>query len=153
MTIVSLIPFTLLVITACVITRPITIALTIVAMCMFVCINMSMTSIWSGLMVFLVYIGGIIVAFIYFCALSPVTKISEPTWIVLALISPLVAVFSTNTYKPVGMYSHYNTPTITYIESVSFVLTLAVLLFTIIILVVKLVISSDGPLRSLKIYS
>nr|YP_001994396.1 NADH dehydrogenase subunit 6 [Terebellides stroemii]ABW76476.1 NADH dehydrogenase subunit 6 [Terebellides stroemii] len=113
------------------------------------------TSTWFGLILFIIYISGMLVMFSYFAAISPNQHLpisnllySLLTILILSItylssksILPSSTSFSKITYSNpnlMSMYSNYQVPIL---------MLLAILLLLILILVVKIVEHKKGPLR------
>ena len=105
---------------------------------------------WFAFLIFLIYIGGILVIFAYFLALTPNQQISNFNTIPYILIS--LATFSVLTYtiniKIPIISSMFQWNYILYMPNTApFLILLALILLLTIIIVVKLTSRSRGPLR------
>lgn len=117
-------------------------------------INFSLLS-WFSFLIFLIYIGGILVIFAYFAALQPNQHIkilpiiltSSLISFLFILLSPqfLASPFTTdpNSLPVIFLFSHTNRP---------IYISLALILFLTLVAVVKITHLGIGPLRSLKTY-
>lgn len=131
-------------------TSPISIGLIILRIALSLAIFYASTlSSWVAFLIFLLYVGGMLVIFSYFVALSPNQQLFSNTFITI-IVSSLITLtlLLTNTLTPINktfhpmtatLYSHYNT---------AILIILATLLLFAIIIVVKISIQSKGPLRS-----
>lgn len=104
---------------------------------------------WIAFLIFLIYVGGILVIFAYFVALVPNQQINQ-------MISlPIIVVWRITLFILTCLNSYSSHPTsslknisIMYItENIQLLLILALILLFTIIVVVKLVTNNKGPLR------
>lgn len=105
---------------------------------------------WFAFLIFLIYIGGMLVIFAYFLALTPNQQISNFNTLPYVLIS--IVTFSVLTYTAnikIPIISNiYQGNTILYTSNTApFLILLALILLLTIIIVVKLTGRSKGPLR------
>jgi len=105
---------------------------------------------WFAFLIFLIYIGGILVIFAYFLALTPNQQISNFNTVPYALIS--LATFSVLAYTiniKIPIISNMSQGnSILYITNTApFLILLALILLLTIVIVVKLTSRSKGPLR------
>lgn len=113
---------------------------------------------WFAIIIFLIYIGGILVIFAYFTALTPNQPLNISTiWFSLlrALITTLSLIFVSKFSLPTTFSTSFNyiLPSITSIflpKNTFLILLLATTLFFILVAVVKISILSKGPLRPFK---
>lgn len=138
-------------VTASVATNPLTIGLLILFLALTLSITFSTSiSSWVALLIFLIYIGGILVIFSYFVAITPnqnlsvniLLRILLSSIFTLSLISWLL-----NLKSPINLayipqiniiYQKFNIPIL---------LILALILLFTIVVVVKVSIHNKGPLR------
>lgn len=131
-------------------TSPISIGLIILGIALLLAIFYAATlSSWVALLIFLLYVGGMLVMFSYFVAISPNQQLFSNTYItIIVRLLIILTLLLTDTITPINklfhpitatLYSHYNT---------AMLLILATLLLFAIIIVVKISIQSKGPLRS-----
>jgi NADH-ubiquinone oxidoreductase chain 6 len=105
---------------------------------------------WLSFLVFLIYVGGILVIFSYFVALIPNQHVKLSMLSIFLLSSSIlisISIYILNINIPVisNFYIHLNT---IYVKlNISSLLILAWLLLFTIIVVVKLVTNNKGPLR------
>lgn len=131
--------------------NPLTLGITILFISLILSISFaSAISSWVSFLIFLIYIGGILVIFSYFVALIPNQNISilfylsilTFTFIIILSISIILylspPIISQLTNQLNIIYSILNTPTLIFLAWL--------LLFTIIV-VVKIVTHTKGPLR------
>lgn len=110
----------------------------------------SFLSSWFAFLIFLIYIGGMLVIFAYFLALTPNQQISNFNILPYSLIS--ITTFSVLTYTTnikIPIFSDpYQGNTILYeAKTAPFLIILALILLLTIVIVVKLTRRSKGPLR------
>jgi len=131
--------------------RPLSIGVSILLIALLVAIIFSYSiSSWVAFLIFLIYIGGILVIFSYFISLVPNQTINfissllliSSTLFILYLISRYLSI---KIYIPLQyksqisiFYLKFNSPTL---------ILLAIILFITIIIVVKITINTKGPLR------
>nr|YP_010614719.1 NADH dehydrogenase subunit 6 [Enchytraeus irregularis]WAS35294.1 NADH dehydrogenase subunit 6 [Enchytraeus irregularis] len=107
-----------------------------------------MTS-WIAFLIFLIYIGGMLVMFAYFVALTPNQQMNLMTLIPLMMLFTVTFMYMTmskmsptmSTLNMKYMYTFYLT------NNVPLLLILALILLFTMIVVVKLVTNNKGPLR------
>lgn len=105
---------------------------------------------WYSYLIFLIYVGGILIMFAYFVALSPNQHLKIKTYISTLLftltiisfpsINTIDSITTSNTYyhQTIDLYFNFNIP----------ILWLLILLLLFIILVItKIIYTSKGPLR------
>nr|QGZ09963.1 NADH dehydrogenase subunit 6 [Eisenia nana] len=110
----------------------------------------SFISSWFAFLIFLIYVGGMLVMFAYFLALVPNMQMGESNNMLYSLISFI-------TLSTLFYFSNIKIPTITemcqgnsllYFKSAApFLILLALILLFTMIIVVKLTTLSKGPLR------
>lgn len=113
------------------------------------------TSSWFGLILFIIYVRGILVIFSYFTAISPNQQlhISNILYsLLITLILTFIFFFSKSVLAPSLSFSKntYNRPNLTYFYTSHLIPTLillGILLLLALILVVKIVEHKKGPLR------
>lgn len=105
---------------------------------------------WFAFLIFLIYIGGILVIFAYFLALTPNQQISNFNtlpYILISITTFSVLTYVTNIKIPI-ISNMCQGNTILYISNTApFLILLALILLLTIIIVVKLTSRSRGPLR------
>lgn len=132
-------------------TNPVSLGIIILAIALLLAISFAYSiSSWVAFLIFLIYIGGILVIFSYFVAIVPNQNLSIIhiiVSIIISIISLIVVTYSFN-IKPSINSSFLNTLNTLYSSSniYTLILLVSILLFTIIV-VVKLTILSKGPLR------
>nr|QNN93041.1 NADH dehydrogenase subunit 6 [Platynereis sp. 1 PA-2020] len=102
---------------------------------------------WFGFIMFIIYVGGMLVMFAYFAALQPNQYITSWSWLLtpswfLGLLSML--------YNNTSIFWTSFTPNVTEIYSsanIAIPLLLALVLFLALIVVVKTARANEGPLR------
>ena len=135
---------------------PLTLGVWILALAILLSIITAIaTSSWFGLILFIIYIRGILVIFSYFAAISPNQQlpISSLLYSLLTIFILSILYLSSKSILPsstsfskiiysnpnlISMYSSYQIPIL---------MLLAILLLLILILVVKIVEHKKGPLR------
>lgn len=110
----------------------------------------SFISSWFAFLIFLIYVGGILVIFAYFLALTPNQHIPNSNNFIYGIISFLTfsAIAYTINIKVPTITEFFNGNSILYLDnSAPFLVLLALILLLTIIIVVKLTARSKGPLR------
>ena len=112
----------------------------------------SLVSSWIAFLIFLIYIGGILVIFAYFVALSPNQKRNVSIFIpfTLTTLTLLLVTINNNIPTPVLLYKSINTFYL--LNNIPTLIILALILLFTIVVVVKLVTNNKGPLRPFKLY-
>jgi NADH-ubiquinone oxidoreductase chain 6 len=130
---------------------PFTLGLSILFTAILVALTTAiLISSWLGFLIYLIYVGGILVIFSYFLALTPnqptIFKLQIPT-LLLTYLAFLISTYSTKLW---GTFSNYTPYTSIIFENANLLtLLLAVLtLLLAIIIVAKTSIFSKGPLRA-----
>lgn len=133
--------------------RPILIALNILTVAVSLSVITSVIiSSWYGLLIFLIYIGGIIVIFSYFISLTPNQTLKIKQYIKtllfsIILLTPLVTIFINNLISDRPVIKAYDLYSLN-IKPITIILILILLI--ILLIVVKLAKISSGPLRPFK---
>jgi len=105
---------------------------------------------WFAFLIFLIYVGGILVIFAYFLALTPNQQIANSNNLVYALISLItfiVLTYVSNIKIPSISEMYQGNSALYIINAAPFLIILALILLITIIIVVKLTTRSKGPLR------
>jgi len=137
--------------TASIAINPLTIGLLILLLALILSVIFSMSiSSWVALLIFLIYIGGILVMFSYFVAITPNQNLSVIV-VFSTLFSSIITLafiaYSLNILIPINLryvtqsniiYEKFNIPVL--------IILALILLFTIVV-VVKVSIHNKGPLR------
>lgn len=133
---------------------PLTIGIWILVLALTVATTIALAlSSWFGIITLLIYIGGIIVIFSYFAALSPnqhlnLGPIIKTSLITLVLLLSTTQLFFSPSLSPAGA-----APKLTFIyqqENLSLLLFFAAVLFFALVAVVKISRRERGPLRPFK---
>lgn len=115
----------------------------------------SFLSSWFAFLIFLIYIGGILVIFAYFLALTPNQQISNFNIIPYALITLLTfsaLTYTTNIKIPTFSDISQGNSILYMSRTAPFLILLALILLLTIVIVVKLTRRSRGPLRPFSTY-
>lgn len=105
---------------------------------------------WFAFLIFLIYVGGILVIFAYFLALTPNQQIINPNNILYGLISLVtfsLLAYVTNIKIPIMSQFYQGNSTLYLKNRAPFLILLALILLFTIIIVVKITVRSKGPLR------
>lgn len=131
-------------------TSPVSIGLIILRIALLLAIFYASTlSSWVALLIFLLYVGGMLVIFSYFVALTPNQQLFSNTYITIVVrLLIILTLLLTNTLTPINKTFHPITTTLYSYANTPILLILATLLLFAIIIVVKISIQSKGPLRS-----
>nr|UAJ48160.1 NADH dehydrogenase subunit 6 [Metaphire posthuma] len=132
-------------------TTPIMLGINILAMALLLSATLaSSMSSWYAFLVFLIYVGGMLVMFAYFLALTPNQQMpatSNIVYLSMTVLTLTIVAFITDTkilvpqqmsQDSVYLYSMYTAPIL---------IVLALILLLTMIIVVKLTSRSKGPLR------
>nr|YP_010492247.1 NADH dehydrogenase subunit 6 [Aporrectodea trapezoides]UWM94558.1 NADH dehydrogenase subunit 6 [Aporrectodea trapezoides] len=110
----------------------------------------SFMSTWFAFLIFLIYIGGMLVMFAYFLALTPNQQMASSNNIIYMLISLLtftMLTFITNIKIPTMSEFSQGNSSLYLMNTAPFLILLALILLLTMIIVVKLTLRSKGPLR------
>lgn len=110
---------------------------------------------WFAFLIFLIYVGGMLVIFAYFLALTPNQQIPDSNNLLYGIISILtfrVLTYITNINIPPIREFHQGNTTLYLLNTAPFIILLAIILLLTIIIVVKLTTRSKGPLRPFNNY-
>ena len=113
-------------------------------------ISISLTS-WLGLIIFIIYVGGLLVIFAYFVALTPNLLIEGAT-ILWSTLSSLLGTLFFFIFIPISFYGLMSTTSnfpLNFLLSINAftVVVIAVVLFLALVAVVKLCANFSAPLR------
>ena len=110
----------------------------------------ALISSWLGFLIYLIYVGGMLVIFSYFLALTPnqptIFKLQAPT-LLFTYIAFLMSTFSLRLWSIFSVYSPY-TSSLFEGSNLSILLLAVITLLLAIIIVTKTSIFSKGPLRA-----
>jgi len=102
---------------------------------------------WFGFIIFIIYVGGILVIFAYFAALQPNQQVLSWGWVLTPII--ILIIFISILPSPI-LLKTFNTPSTTDLFSyinLYIPILLALILFLALIIVVKTSHADEGPLR------
>lgn len=104
---------------------------------------------WIAFLIFLIYVGGILVIFAYFVALVPNQQINQMISLPIIIVWRITLFILTclNSYSSHPTSSLKNISIMYITENIQLLLILALILLFTIIVVVKLVTNNKGPLR------
>jgi len=105
---------------------------------------------WFAFLVFLIYVGGILVIFAYFLALTPNQQISSINiWFhsIISILTFSVVSYISNVKLPIIIQFYQGNTSLYLYRTSPFLIILAVILLLTIIVVVKITSRSRGPLR------
>nr|YP_010384448.1 NADH dehydrogenase subunit 6 [Amynthas seungpanensis]UGW52607.1 NADH dehydrogenase subunit 6 [Amynthas seungpanensis] len=132
-------------------TTPIMLGINILAMALLLSATLaSSMSSWYAFLVFLIYVGGMLVMFAYFLALSPNQQMpttSNILYILLTLLTLSTVAIMTETKIPMPQEMNQGTTYLYSTNTAPIVILLALVLFLTMVIVVKLTNLSKGPLR------
>nr|YP_010274805.1 NADH dehydrogenase subunit 6 [Chrysopetalum debile]UJV31482.1 NADH dehydrogenase subunit 6 [Chrysopetalum debile] len=127
---------------------PVSLGFWILTLALLISITISASSYsWFALVVFLIYIGGMLVMFAYFAALQPNQQMTLK-W--APLVAPLALIVLTKMDMGSMMFFLSATPKITYmfqIMNIPMLILLASILFVTLVAVVKIAVNLKSPLR------
>jgi|HubBroStandDraft_2_1064218.scaffolds.fasta_scaffold34005_1 hypothetical protein len=131
--------------------NPLTIGILILIIALLLAVTFAYSiSSWLALLIFLIYIGGILVIFSYFVSITPNQTIAFQFIITSITISILTMSLWIKLANPTHLIHPYHTNQTNFIfitsNSITLILLALILLFTIVI-VVKITTLSKGPLR------
>nr|BDQ44283.1 NADH dehydrogenase subunit 6 [Amynthas robustus] len=132
-------------------TTPIMLGINILAMALLLSATLaaSMSS-WYAFLVFLIYVGGMLVMFAYFLALSPNQQMpttSNIIYIVVTLITLTTVTIITETKMSIPQEMHQDNMYLYSLNTSPVIIMLALILLLTVVIVVKLTSRSKGPLR------
>lgn len=105
---------------------------------------------WFAFLVFLIYVGGILVIFAYFLALTPNQQISSINiWFhyIISILTFSIVSYISNVKLPIIIQFYQGNMSLYLYRTSPFLIILAVILLLTIIVVVKITSRSRGPLR------
>lgn len=110
------------------------------------------SSSWTAFLIFLIYVRGILVIFVYFIATLPSQQINlVPLFCITAMTTTVLILFSPwrNTMSEIPIFNFNSKIFIPFYQDTGLLLLiiLGVVLFLALVLVVKLTKTSNGPLR------
>ena len=131
---------------------PLLLGLWIILLALLISIFVAISSTsWLGIIIFLIYVGGLLVIFAYFVALTPNLLIEGKKSGLIVIVTALAsstALYHTNTPDFKGFATALQLPIINLLTENSLItITLALVLFFALIAVVKLCSSLSSPLR------
>nr|NP_009243.1 NADH dehydrogenase subunit 6 [Platynereis dumerilii]AAF02693.1 NADH dehydrogenase subunit 6 [Platynereis dumerilii] len=102
---------------------------------------------WFSFIMFIIYVGGMLVMFAYFAALQPNQLIAKWNWIIIpSWFMILLIMLSQNT--TITWAQHFpNTIELYTVTNMEMPLLLALILFLALVVVIKTARADDGPLR------
>lgn len=123
----------------------------VIILALIISIYFAFTASWVGLIVFLIYVGGLLVIFAYFVALTPNIIVSDNSATLLILINlflltlvfALYPQFPLNTFTPCLQLPLQSL----LLERMGIILSLAIVLFLSLVAVVKICTRASAPLR------
>lgn len=132
-------------------TTPIILGINILAIALLLATSLS-SSIrsWYAFLVFLIYIGGILVIFAYFLALTPNQQIptsSNLIYLLATLTTLVIVILITDTNIFIPQEIHQDRAYLYCTNTAPILIILAIILLLTIVIVVKLTNRSSGPLR------
>nr|YP_009092412.1 NADH dehydrogenase subunit 6 [Amynthas aspergillum]AIL51405.1 NADH dehydrogenase subunit 6 [Amynthas aspergillum] len=132
-------------------TTPIMLGINILAMALLLSATLaaSMSS-WYAFLVFLIYVGGMLVMFAYFLALTPNQQMpttSNIVYLLMTLVTLTVVALITKTKISIPQEMHQDTMYLYSTNTASIIIMLALVLLLTMVIVVKLTSRSKGPLR------
>nr|QED22464.1 NADH dehydrogenase subunit 6 [Amynthas sp. SC201001-01]QED22529.1 NADH dehydrogenase subunit 6 [Amynthas sp. GZ201605-04] len=132
-------------------TTPIMLGINILAMALLLSATLatSMSS-WYAFLVFLIYVGGMLVMFAYFLALTPNQQMpttSNIMYMFVTLITLTTVAVVTKTKISIPQEMCQDTMFLYSLSTASIIITLALVLLLTMVIVVKLTSRSKGPLR------
>nr|YP_010236196.1 NADH dehydrogenase subunit 6 [Melinna cristata]QTD82970.1 NADH dehydrogenase subunit 6 [Melinna cristata] len=137
---------------------PVLLGLWIILFAMALAASISvLTTSWFGLILFIIYIGGMLVMFSYFAAVSPNQKISLSSVLLILALTAFTLFYSMPMWESIANTSNlYPTAyfTISFLyhpKQAILLITMAILLLLALIFVVKIAQRAGGPLRPFKL--
>lgn len=135
---------------------PLAIGITILSIALLIALSYTLIlSSWFGLLIFLIYIGGILVIFSYFVALIPNQPLISISNLNILMASIIVTLFLTRLLEscPLIIHIESNFTEVIYKPQNTYILILlAIILLLIIVITVKITHRSSGPLRAFMSY-
>jgi NADH-ubiquinone oxidoreductase chain 6 len=137
-----------------ILSNPLSIGLAILLMALIIStiFALSITS-WLAFLIFLIYIGGILVLFSYFVAITP-NQTLPSSYISLILLSSILPIYiiikRAIINSPIFLLSNHKINILYITTTTRTLIILAIILLITIIIVVKITVNFKGPLRPFK---
>lgn len=130
--------------------RPLILGIWVFILALISSIIVSIISSWVAIIIFLIYIGGLLVLFAYFLAIQPnqFTGVTSILWFTTLGLSFFYLTPHITTSWSIFTNSSPSIPFIIFTPNMPIIILLAALLLLILVIVVKITDAKSGPLRS-----
>lgn len=136
--------------------RPLAIGVSILSIAILVALIFALTaSSWFAFLIFLIYVGGILVIFSYFVALTPNQPTISSLNYIIGASALLISMAVTKWLAPYSILIQlkiYNIGRIYTVNNSTILVALALILLLIMVVTVKITCRSKGPLRAFMSY-
>nr|YP_133780.1 NADH dehydrogenase subunit 6 [Urechis caupo]AAT12189.1 NADH dehydrogenase subunit 6 [Urechis caupo] len=135
-------------------TSPLTLGIWVLILALMIATTMALAlSSWFGMITFLIYVGGMMVMFSYFAALSPNQQLNLGPMAKTTLATLLLLMTTLKFFAPPSLSPFSSTPKLTFMyqpENLSLLIFFGSILFFALVAVVKISRRESGPLRPFK---
>jgi len=127
---------------------PVNLGITVLSIALIISALLStITTRWFGFIIFIIYVGGILVIFAYFAALQPNQYITSWRWVITPSFFVILLITLSQTLNISWTPTIPNTTEVYFTTNIVIPILLALILFLALVIVVKTAHADEGPLR------